>query len=97
MDINIESIGREIKSMENLKFLELSRLEHLVDILLGELKNESQSPQASQLDEKVRAEIEATFNNLNALTCLKGLPAIINKIAANETKHVEMSEWVSRT
>ena len=34
---------------------------------------------------------------MNSLTCLKGLPEILNKIAANEIKHVEMSEWVSRT
>ena len=83
--------------MENLNFMELGKLEHLVDILLGEIKHDSQAPQASQLDEKVRAEIEATYNNLNPLTCLKSLPAILNKLSANEIKYVEMSEWVTTT
>ena len=65
--------------------------------MLGEIKIETTNPQPTQIDEKAKAEIESIYNNLNSLTCLKSIPSILNKIAANEIKFEEMSEWVLKT
>ena len=86
--LNTNKLQQDIKELEDMK---------LVDILLGDIKGEVQPTQPSQLDEKVKAEVEAAYNNLSTLTCLKGLPAILNKIAANEIKYLEMNEWVEKS
>ena len=77
--------------------MELSRLEHLIDILVGEIKTETSNPQPTQIDERGKAEIESIYNNLNSLTCLKSMPTIIDKIAANQIKYEEMGGWVLKT
>lgn len=36
--LNTNKLQQDIKELEDMKFVELSRLEHLVDILLGDIK-----------------------------------------------------------
>lgn len=69
----------------------------MVEILLGDTKEEQPQQPNNQIDPKTKEEIESLYNNLSQLKCLNNLSGIINKLSANEIKYIEIKETVEKT
>lgn len=92
---DLTSLEEKICELEKLNYPEVSKLEHQLEILLGEKKIAGQS--ASQtIDEKSKDEYDSLYQHLSGLTCLTDLTGLVSKVYLSNDKFVEMGSWTEK-
>lgn len=93
MRLDLKDLESKVETLQKFAYPEIAKLEHQIEILLGEKK--ASHNVVLPKDEKNKEEIENLFATFNSLTCINNLPSLISKIHGNNGKYVEIANWAN--
>lgn len=79
--------------LEKFAYPEITKLEHQLEILLGE-KKAAQTVSLPK-DDRNKEDIENLFATFNAITYINDIRGLANKVHGNNAKYVEVANWTN--
>lgn len=93
MRVELGELEGRVGQLEKFSYPDVAKLEHQMEVLLGEKKPSASSAQPK--DDRNKEDIENLFALFNGLKTANDLPAIIDRLHASNPKYVEMAHWAA--